>query len=135
MTIKHQCMLSLLVKLGKDAPEVKTPGITDRDDPKLHMSSEEDIVPMMHATEALLKNNHKPSLLHANELYGSFRALFDEIHAPRFEQNKQNFPTFVLFLDTEIQQTKTISHSTMFLFVGTMLRCDYNATAKRISVR
>lgn len=60
MIIKHQCVLSLLVTLSIDAPAGKTFRITHHDDPSLYISSKDDILVMVQATDSFTRNDHKP---------------------------------------------------------------------------
>lgn len=56
--------------------------------------------------------------------------MFDEMDARYLGQNQEKFPSLALLLETKIQNTKSIYHSTMILFISTMRSFDYDAKDK-----
>lgn len=83
MMIKLQAVLSLLVKLGKNALAAKTPGFIYL--PSLWTSPEEYVFLMFEAADAFVKNNHKPAFSNANSFYKHARPLAKNIHTSHFE--------------------------------------------------
>lgn len=77
MMVKIQGVLLLLGKLVKDASVGKILGITHLDDPCLYISSEEDILLIIKAAYAIVKNDYKPAPLHAVSFYRRVRDLLD----------------------------------------------------------
>lgn len=78
MTIKHRGVLSLLGKQYEDAPTAKMFGIAHLDDRNLTISSEGDILLIIPATDALVKNDHDRAHFHANTLNTHVWAVFNE---------------------------------------------------------
>lgn len=64
--IKHQGVLPFLGRLSKDASEAKIAGIAHRNDPSLYISSEEDIVFMIQAADALVKSDDMTTAVSTN---------------------------------------------------------------------
>lgn len=126
----HQRLLPLLVKLDKDATAAKTLGITHLDDLSLYISSEVDILLIILAADAFVKNNCNPAPFHKNYFYRHFKAFLDELYVRHLKQGKETFATFALFLDKNVQETKIIFHSIMSQFISTILSFDYNARDK-----
>lgn len=75
---------------------------------------------MIRVADLILRNDHKPALLHANYIYRHENSLLEKILVCHLKQNKEKFRTFVLFLDTKDQQAKIIFHLIIYLFVSTM---------------
>lgn len=59
--IKQRGVLSLLVKLGREAPAAKNVGLTHVDYQSLYISSVTEILLIIQATDALFKSDHKPA--------------------------------------------------------------------------
>lgn len=100
MMVKHQGLLPLYDKLGNDAPAAKTLGTTTRVDPRLYISSEEDMPFMILAADAFVMYGHKPAPFHANTFYSHALALLDELLLHCLKQYKERYATHALFLDT-----------------------------------
>lgn len=88
---KHQGMLRLLVKLGKNSTATKTVGIKYFDDPRLYMYSEENGVLMIQAAGAFIRNGHRLGYYHTIYSHKHVRALLDEIQAYALGQWEGNF--------------------------------------------
>lgn len=67
--IKHQGVLSILARLGRDAPEAKIPGITHLDNPWLYEYSQKDILFIIPADDPSARNDQKPVSLQTNSFY------------------------------------------------------------------
>lgn len=130
MMIKHQDVVLHLLKLGRDALAAKTPGGTHLDDPSLDMFSEDDILRMIQAADVLFKNDGNPALFHETSFHKLANDIHDGPHVQQLEQHEENFPTFAVFLETMIQQTKIMFHITMSLFITSMRPYDYNEKVK-----
>lgn len=96
--IKHQGIFLLLRELGKNASVAKTLGITHVDDPSLY-----------------------------NAFYTHYKALLGDRHVRHLSQDKERFPTFVLFIGAKIQETKIIPRSNISLLIITTRPFDYDA--------
>lgn len=118
--IKYQRVLPLFVKLSKNAPAAKSLSITYLDYPSLYIFSEVYILLMGQVSDAIIKIDHNPARCYANFSYTNARSMIQELHVCPLKQYKENFPNFALFLDTNIKQTKIISHSIMSPFIITM---------------
>lgn len=81
---QHQFVL-LLGELDKCAPAGRTLGIMHLANPRPYLSSEEDIVVIIQAADALVSNGHKPVTLHGNYVYRHAKALCDELHFCRLK--------------------------------------------------
>lgn len=123
-------MLALLGKLGKDAPAETSPGILHLNDSSLYLFSDEDILLMAEAAGTLVKNDYRSDPFHARSFYRYAQAHLDELHPLHFEQDVEKLPTFALFLDTKLQQTKINCHPTMYLFISAMRAFDYSVEYK-----
>lgn len=73
---KHQGVLQLLEKLGKDASTVKTLDITHLEDLILYISAEKDILVMIQAADISVENDHKPAPFHEISLYAHVMTSF-----------------------------------------------------------
>lgn len=69
MMTENKGMLPLLGKLGKEAPAGKTTGLKHPEYHSLYISSEEQILFITLAADALFKNDHKPALLRVLSFY------------------------------------------------------------------
>lgn len=61
MTLNHQAVLRLLVKLCKDVPVAKTLDITQYDDLSLYISSDEDTLPLIQAVDVITRSDQNPA--------------------------------------------------------------------------
>lgn len=125
-----QGVLFCFDKLDKDTPVATTPGIKPFDNSSVYIAFEEYSVFMIHGTDAYVKKDSKPVSFHAYMFYEHARAVPDELHPYRLYQEKIKLPTFALFLDAEIQQTKMISFSLMPPFISTIKPIDYHTTGR-----
>lgn len=89
---------------------------------------ENDVLLIFQADDEFGENDYMLDPFHLNFFYRHVRALLGELYIRHFEHGKQKFPSFTLFLDTHIKQTKIISNSTMSLFISTTRPFDYNAS-------
>lgn len=90
----------------------------------------EDILIMIQAADAFYKNDHKRTPFLTNLFYIHAKALLDGLHAPHSKQDQEKFSAFALFLDTNIQQAKLMSHCTISLFISTVCPFDYGTRNK-----
>lgn len=129
MVIKHKDMLPIVLK-DRNAPAAKNFGTMHLDDPSLYNFSEKNILFMIQAADTLVKDDRKPASFHANSIYKNARGLFVELHTGHLERDEEQFPNFVLFVDTNLRRTKIISHSMKYLFLSTMHPLHYDARDK-----
>lgn len=87
--IKHQGVLRLFGKPGKNAPASMTIGINHLDDPSLYVSSEECILLMIEAADAFVNDYHKLAFFHADLICRHVRALINELHLCHLEQERE----------------------------------------------
>lgn len=80
MIIFYQDMLSSLSKLFKDAPAAKPIVVIDCNNPSICMSSKADILLMIQASDAFLKNDHNPTAFHITFISRHARVIFDELY-------------------------------------------------------
>lgn len=85
MLLKSQGVLLLSGKLEKDALVANTFGITHLDDSRLYTSSEEDILFMIQAANAFVKNDHKLVTFLVNFFYRKSKGIMDELQVRFFE--------------------------------------------------
>lgn len=85
---KQQGVLTLLLKLGRDAPAEKTLDITHLGDPAVCSSSEEDILLMIQTADVFVMNNHRPFAYHAKFFNRHAKALLGELHVCHLKQDK-----------------------------------------------
>lgn len=117
-TIKHQCVLSFHLKLGKDTRgEAACHCVLG--DSSFYISSVADILYMAQAADELVKKNRQPAPRHANAFYRNAMTLFDEPHACHLAREEEKCPILEQICDTKIQQTQN-SHSLISLFISTM---------------
>lgn len=109
----------------------KTVSITHVDERNVHISSEGNILLMIQAIYAFVKNDRTPAFFVMASFYMHSRALLDELHVPHLKRSSEKFSTFVLSFDTKIPKTKIFYHSIMSLFISTMHSFDYNGQDKR----
>lgn len=75
---------------------------------------------MILVADTFVTNNRRPALFQTDSFYRNDKALVVKSRATHLEVKKGKFPTFAVFLETNIQQTKIISRSTISLFISTM---------------
>lgn len=100
--ITHKGRLSMLVNLGVNTTTGKIPGITHGNDRSLHISFKEDIMLMFKAPDAFIKNYQKAAHIHESVFYRYSGVLVDVVHACHSGKGKYQFPTFGMFLETNI---------------------------------
>lgn len=128
--MKNLSLLPHSEKLSKDALVTKAHGITHLDNPSLYISCGEDILIMIQAADAFFRNNHKPTPYHVNFIHRHAKAVLDKLHVGGLNKDWKKFPTFALFIDTKLQQTKIIFYFMMSLSLNTEFFSDYNARDK-----
>lgn len=106
---KYEGVLHLLMNVSRDGLVAKNLGIMHLHDLSVHVSSEEDINLMIKAVDGFNKSYHRPACSHAIAFRRHERALLGVSHV-RYEQSEKQFSTFVLFLETRIQQNKSNYH-------------------------
>lgn len=75
----------------------------------------------------LSKRTAKPVAFHVSYLYRHGNDLINELGVQQFEYDVEPFSIFPLFLGSNIQLAKVISHPIMFLFISAMCALDYVA--------
>lgn len=103
MTMKHECVLHFLGKLSSDAPVTKMNCIKHLVESQLYISFEEDIRPLIHAAEVLVKNDHKSFPLKEKSFCTQASFVLNRLHARHSKQDQKKFPSFALFLNTKMQ--------------------------------
>lgn len=85
---------------------------------------------MIHAANEFIKNDHKPATFHTNLFFGDAKVLLGELQLRYFELDIETFPTFALFVDTKIQQTKKVSYPIISVFISTISSFEYDERDK-----
>lgn len=102
MTINHEGVRPFLERLGKAARAAKILGTTHLDDQVLYISPEKMVLFMIHVANGLVSSEHNLDFLHAASLHRYAGALIDDLSHCHLERRETKFPTFELFLDTDI---------------------------------
>lgn len=128
--IKNGVVLPMTVSPATDVLLVKTMGISHLDDPVLHTSMGENVLVMIEAADLLEENDNKHGPFFASYFNRYTRTLLDKLHVLHVKQNEEEFPSVALFLKTKSQQTRSISHKIMSLFITTVRTVDYDGRDK-----
>lgn len=106
----------------------KTSGSTHLEDHRIHISAEQSSVLINPADDAFVKNNQKPTHLHAKFNHRQASDHHVEIQACHVEQCKKRLRSFHCFLAEGFR--KNTSHWIMYLFISTMHLFDHHARDK-----
>lgn len=82
---------------------------------------------MIQADNTLVKSDYNAAPLHGNEFYRQANHLTDELLLRYLKEEKENFPTVVMFPGINIQPSESISDSVMSPFIGTKYSFNYDA--------
>lgn len=108
MIIKLRGFSRVLLKLRMNAVMAETLDITYFHDPTIYIPSEQAILLIIQAAVAIARNDQKPAYFQTNYFYAYGRALVDELHLHRLEQNKEKFLAFALFQRKDLANKNNI---------------------------
>lgn len=95
---KQKCVFSLPISFTQDEPAMRAFGSMHHDDTSPYILSEKEILLIFQASDASVKNDHKPAPIHANFFHRYAKVIVQELHNCNSEQGEDDSRRLLCFM-------------------------------------